>query len=339
MEKKKKMIWILHAGIEHPSPYFYNFCMELENHKDYEYIVNPNLPLNELSNNGILYFNRLKRFYSGDNLETAQSFLNQVDYLKKRGWKIVWTIHNFFPIDRELSYVDEYVTKCFINKCDLVFTLSEYMKKSVKEYYDVAAINHGMGISKLNNNLVNEGISKINKDDKFTFTFVGNINKYKMIDQVIDAFNRMQDCRLIIAGREAKNAGVNIDKLILNNKNIVYINSFVDEQDWKKLTKITDVFISIYNFNLPSFKYGLFPSNFINISRTGIKCISPKNEIMDEMISKEQLISYDLNEIDGLYNAMNRAKLSNNSVPVNIKYNYSWKKVVDVFIENCDKLF
>ena len=61
MEEKKIKIWILHAGIEHPSPYFYNFCLELNNYKNYEYVVNPNLPLNELVDKGIVYFNRLKR--------------------------------------------------------------------------------------------------------------------------------------------------------------------------------------------------------------------------------------------------------------------------------------
>ena len=148
MEEKKIKIWILHAGIEHPSPYFYNFCLELNNYKDYEYVVNPNLPLNELVDKGIVYFNRLKRFYNSEDFNIARTFLNNVDILKQKGWKIVWTVHNFFPIDRKLSDIDTYVTKEFISRCDLIFTLSQYMKNSIKKYYGINAICHGMHASR-----------------------------------------------------------------------------------------------------------------------------------------------------------------------------------------------
>ena len=214
MGKDKIKIWILHAGIEHPSPYFYNFCRELSNYENYEYVINPQLPLEENVNIGIIYFNRLKRFYNNDNIENADEFLNNIDRLKQKGWKIVWSLHNFFPIDRELNDVDEYVTRQFIKKCDLIFTLSEYMKNSIKKHFNINAINHGIGINQLDSNCINPKIKEIKKSNKFTFTFIGNIYKYKMLDQVIKSFDKMENCRLIIAGVEAKNAKVNITYLI-----------------------------------------------------------------------------------------------------------------------------
>lgn len=340
MGEDKIKIWMLHAGIEHPSPYFYNFCSELNTYENYEYVINPELPLEEKVNKGIIYFNRLKRFYNNDNIDTANVFLSNIDYLKRKGWKIVWTLHNFFPIDRELNSIDEYVTSEFIKKCDLVFTVSEYMKNSIKKHFNINAINHGIGINKLNNNCINPKVKEIKKGKKFTFTFIGNIYKYKMIDQIIKSFNKIEHCRLIIAGREAKNAGVNINHLIGNNKNIIYINSFVDENDWEELSKVTDAFISIYDLELPAFKYGFFPSNYINIAKTGIKCISPKSDVIEEIICKEQLITYDFDDKNGLYNAMLKAKSSeSNKVFVNQKYNYSWKKVVNKFVNSCNRLF
>lgn len=340
MEKNKIKIWILHAGIDHPSPYFYNFCLELNAYENYEYIINPKLPLEEQTNKGIVYFNRLKRFYNNDSIEMADEFLDNIDCLKQKGWKIVWTLHNFFPIDRNLNYVDEYVTREFIKKCDLVFTVSKYMKDSIKEHFNINAINHGIGINKINNNYLNPKISKIKKSSKFTFTFIGNIYKYKMLDQVIESFDKMQHCRLIIAGREAKNANVNINHFIGNNKNIIYINDFIDENDWKELSRITDVFISVYDLRFPAFKYGFFPSNYINIAETRIKCISPKSDIIEEVVCKEQLITYDFDDKNGLYNAMLKAKsLTSSKVNVNQKNNYSWKETVNKFVNNCNKLF
>ncbi len=340
MEKKQITIWILHAGIEHPSPYFYNFCRELSAYNNFEFIINPDLPSNKKVNNGIIYFNRLKRFYNSNDINTANKFLDKIDHLKQIGWKIVWTIHNFFPIDRNLSDVDEFITKEFINKCDLVFTLSEYMAKSINKHYNVVAINHGVGVNMVNSDDINPSIKKLKKSKRFTFTFIGNIYKYKMLDYVIASFNRTKDSRLIIAGKEAKNANVNIDKLIKNNKNIIFINSFITKKDWDKLSKLTDVFISVYNLDLPAFKYGFFPSNFINISKTGIKCISPKSKIFEELISREQIITYDFEDKNGLYNAMIEAKTLNcNRVNINQEYDYTWDKVVKIFVDNCNKLF
>ena len=121
---------------------------------------------------------------------------------------------------------------------------------------------------------------------------------------------------------------------------MVYIDSFIDKNGWNALSKITDVFISIYDLKYPAFKYGFFPSNYINIAQTGIKCISPRNEIIEEMICEEQAIFYNFDDENGLYNAMIEAKKSNyNKVPIKLKYNYSWREVVDKFINNCNKLF
>ena len=339
MEKEKIKLWILHAGIEHPSPYFYNFCLELKNYNNYEYIINPELPLKEKVNKGIIYFNRLKRFYDSNDKETCDTFLKNIDILKENGWKIVWTIHNFFPIDRELTDIDDYITKSFIKKCDLVFTVSEYMKNSIKKHYDICAINHGMGENKLDNKSTNINIDQY-INDTFTFTFIGNIYKYKMLDKLIESFNQLKNCRLIIAGREPKNSGVNIEKLINNNKNIIYINAFIDKNEWIELSKITNIFVSLYDLDMPAFKYGFFPSNYINISQTGIKCISPKHEIIEEIINKKQLLVYDFKEKDGLLKVMKKAlNLKNNKINLKINYNYNWKDVVDKFIANCNKLF
>ena len=71
-------VHILHAGISHPSPYFYNFCRYLENYDDFDYIINPELPEIPPVDKGIIYFNRLKRFYDSNYINTAKSFINKI---------------------------------------------------------------------------------------------------------------------------------------------------------------------------------------------------------------------------------------------------------------------
>lgn len=334
-------IYILHAGLSHPSPYFYNFCKELDKIKEFNYVINPELPDYEPNGNGIIYFNRLKRFYKSDDEITANEFLNKIDDLKNKGWKIVWTIHNFFPIDRSVTKVDEYIVEEFIKKCDLVFTLTDYMKKSIMNQYNIEAINHGMGFNELDG-IFDKKVVKYHKYREFTFTFVGNIYKYKLLDKIIESFNKLTDAKLIIAGKEPSNSNVNIKEKIKNNKNIIYIDEFVGKTDWDTLSKMTDSFINIYDLYTPAFKFGFFPSNFINIYYYGNRCISPNHEIIKELIPSSQIILYDFKDEDGLFKAMEsvkeKGKIKSNKND-EAKKVYNWNKTIKIFTSNCKKLF
>lgn len=334
-------IYILHAGISHPSPYFYNFCKQLDKINDFNYIINPELPDKPPKGKGIIYFNRLKRFYNSEDKESSLLFLNKIDKLKKNGWKIVWTIHNFFPIDRDISEIDYFIVKEFIKKCDLVFTLTDYMKKSIFKNYNVDAINHGMGFNRLDNSF-DKGIVKKENYNKFVFTFVGNIYKYKMLDSVIKTFDKLDNSLLIIAGKESANANVNIKQLIKDKKNIIYIDGFIGESDWETLSEMTDCFVNLYDLSLPAFKYGFFPSNFINIYYYGNRCISPKHEIIEEIIPNKQMIYYEFGDSKGLLEAMKRVMKQgkvNHKKNKKAKVKYNWGNTIDIFTRNCRKLF
>jgi len=255
-------IYILHAGISHPSPYIYNLVEKLKKYKEFEIIINPDLPIESPKSNGIIYFNRLKRFYDSNDLKSANDFMNKIIELKKKNWKILWSIHNFFPIDRRTTEVDEFVVKSFIMEADLLFTLTEYMRKQVKLKYDKESIVHSMGINELNGNF-DKGIVDLKAlpDDSFLFTFVGNIYKYKQLDEIIKSFERIDDSNtyLLIAGPESKNSGVNVHTLI-KDKRILRIPYFIGDSDWKKISNRTNVFLNVYDLNFPAFKNGFFQS-------------------------------------------------------------------------------
>ena len=70
-------------------------------------MVNPDLPIDIKEENGIVYFNRLKRYYNSQDINSVYDFLKKIDILKQNGWKLAFTIHNFFPIDRAITKNDE----------------------------------------------------------------------------------------------------------------------------------------------------------------------------------------------------------------------------------------
>lgn len=340
-------LYILHAGINHPSPYFYNFCEELKKYDDVNVIINPDLPSFFPESNGIVYFNRLKRFYNSQDINSAHSFLKKIDALKREGWKIVWTIHNFFPIDRKITEVDDYIVKEFISRADLLFTLTDYMKDKVYKIYNKKAVNHFMGINKLDGCFDKKVIdlSFIPKDS-FLFSFVGNIYKYKQLDVLINSFNRLENSNayLLIAGPEAQNCNININKIIKdsNNPNIIRIPEFIGDSDWESICSKTNVFVNLYDLKDPAFKYGFFPSNYVKLSMYNKIIIAPNSLIIKELLDCNALLLYNEGDNDDLFRVMqnaiqNKEKLKIQETLIKNK-SYSWEKTVSIFIYELRKL-
>ena len=143
-------ITILHAGINHPSPFIHSLCIELDKYDDIKYEINPALPTEKSTYNcHVLYFHRLKRYYDSNDMNSGVEFINNVKKLKILGYKIAWTIHNFLPIDRKITEVDEFVLRQFLSLADCLFTLTNNMKQSLKNNFNVDSIMHSIGVNTL----------------------------------------------------------------------------------------------------------------------------------------------------------------------------------------------
>ncbi len=337
-------LYILHAGISHPSPYFHNLGLELKNYPEINIIINPELPKSKPNNRGVIYFNRLKRFYDSKDRKTANEFLKKIDDLKLMGWKIVWSIHGFFPNDREITKIDDYLVKEFIDKCDLLFTLSDYLKNSIMKNYGKNAINHSMGINVLNGyfdrNVIN--LDEV-PSDAILFSFVGNIYAYKLLDVIIEKFNKLKNNKkiyLLIAGPKVHN-----QKVILNidNPNIILKEGFIGDTSWDIIAKRTDCFICLYDLNISAYKYGVYPSNIVKLQSLRKVCITANNPMITELADDNALLTYefpnndDFNEkidyvIDNLEDIKEREKRI-------IPKDYNWEKTAKIIVEGLRSLY
>lgn len=327
-------LYILHAGLTHPSPYFYNLEKSLKKYKDIDITINSDIPNYKPTEKSILYFNRLKRYYDSNDKKSVIDFLKQVDELKEKGWIIAFTLHNFFPIDRKITNNDEQLLKEFIKKVDILFCFSEYMKKKIKEIYNVNAINHSIGYNELDGwfNNYNDLSLNITKKD-FVFTFVGNVSKYKMLDKFIEAFNKIKNDNVyfIIAGPSTKNYD-----LKYNNDHIIRIDNFIGNDQWKYLNSITNIYINSYDLDYENFKYGFFPSNCVQLNHNKKICIAPKHEIIKELLNKNTYLEYK-NDTNSIIDVMNYA-ISNKDKILNMEKNYnsknySWDNTVDIIVK------
>lgn len=335
MENEKLNLWILHAGLGHPSPYFYNLCNELGKYENINITINPDLPLDILTDNGVVYFNRLKRYYDSKSIDSINEFLKKVDILKQNGWKLIFTMHNFFPIDREITKNDKILLEKFLPKMDIVFTFTNYMKEKLKQHFGIESINHSIGKNTMNNSLDNDiPIPRLEKDS-FVFTFVGNVSEYRMLDAVIDNFKKIKNKNvyLIIAGPDNKNYKL---KYKTDKKNIIRINSFIGDSAWEKLCKITNVFINSYDINRECFKYGFFPSSCIQIMQQKKFCIVPECKVISEILPHGYYYTY--NKPSDIYKTMKRTIDDEKYIEDREKNypnnNYSWEKTVSIIISS-----
>ena len=329
MEKGRVKLWILHAGIGHVSPYFFNLSNELKKYKDYEVIVDANMPLDIKTKNGIVYFNRLKRYYDSDDIESINKFIDNVLTLKNNGWKLIFTLHNFFPIDRDFKDNDEYLLKKFLPLMDKVFTFSNSMKNSLKTHFNIDAIVHGIGKNTLFDNDSDIDLSFI-KDNDFVFTFIGNISKYKMLDKVIDNFNKLnnKNILLLICGPNSRNYELNI-----NNDKIIRINEFITEGMWAKICDKTNVIINSYDIDRESFKYGFYPSNCIQIIEHKKIAIAPNCEAIKELLPNGYYYPYEKgNLLDVMKLVIKDKKKIKELETTYPDISFSWEDVVKIII-------
>ena len=337
-------ITILHAGINHPSPFIHSLCLELDKYEDIDYEIKPTLPHEKsIYNKHILYFHRLKRYYDSNDMASGEKFIYDIDVIKQLGYKIAWTIHNFLPIDRKITEVDEYVLKEFIKRADVLFTLTNKMKESLKNNFNIDSVMHSIGVNTLDGWFDKETINLDNlPKDAFLITFVGNVAPYKQIQKIIDYFNQIcnDNTYLLIAGQQAKNIDINLN---INNDNIIRYDKFVGASSWDRICEKTNVFINLYDLNYENFKYGFFPSNSVTLSQKGIKIITPNSEIINELLPEEARISFDFNDDKTLLKSMKDSIVQNKKlvfdVNNDISNKYSWTKTTQIVVESFRNLF
>ena len=88
--------------------------------------------------------------------------------------------------------MDEYVLKEFIKRADVLFTLTNKMKESLKNNFNIDSVMHSIGVNTLDGWFDKETINLDNlPKDAFLITFVGNVAPYKQIQKIIDYFNQI----------------------------------------------------------------------------------------------------------------------------------------------------
>jgi glycosyltransferase involved in cell wall biosynthesis len=300
---------IMHAGISRSSPYFYNFCRLLENYPRINFSINPNITPESPKEEGILHFHRLKRYYNSKSQESAESFINNLKKAKERGWRVAWTIHNFYPIDREISSVDFWVTDQFGKLADIIFAHTDYMRINAENLFSKEVVNLAPVTHKLDGVFDENKIRISREEEDVVFAFAGTVAGYKLVPEDVDSFRRLKNkfrdrkLKFIIAGQILD--GIRLQEHINGDPDISMYDFFIGDSAWRELSRTAEMFILSYDLALPAFRYGFYSSSIPKTASLRMPMIMPDcREIREFFPTNDMAIFYDFNDPEGITKAM-----------------------------------
>ena len=267
-------------------------------------------------------------------------------YLKLLKYKIVWTVHEPMPHEKEFAN-DLSARKVLSRLADAkivhsAFAINE-MKNLGLDIDNTHIIPHGNYMSVYKNQVSKNEARKylgLDKDD-FIFLFFGIIRGYKGIENLLPAFKRLvktrKNIKLVIAGDIAKDAK-NLSKLIENYKktlgqNLISNIGFIDDDKVQYYFNSADIVV--------------LPFKKITTSGTAILALSfakpviaPKMACLNELPDNIGFF-YKPDERGALYKAMEKAIKNKRKLKIMDKNAFEYAKSLswDKISEKTYRLF
>lgn len=225
-------------------------------------------------------------------------------------------VHNLIP--HEKRFFDRAFNSYFLKSYDGFVALSEYVYNDLKKFVDEKKIIHiphppynqfGEKINRI------EACQKLNLDPtKHTFLFFGIIRKYKGIDLLIEAFNKLDDSfQLIIAGEVygKEDEIINLINQNTNKKRILFHNKFIPDSE------ITTYF-SATNYLVLPYRSGTQSGVSAIANHFRIPIIATNTGGLTESLNPKTDIIIDQAEITHIQNGLIKSKeiIMNSSIPI-----------------------
>jgi glycosyltransferase involved in cell wall biosynthesis len=237
-------------------------------------------------------------------------FLVQLVFVKWRGVKLVWTIHELRDHERQNPLLDRLCTRGVSRLCHTAIVHCEAAKR-------IAVDELGIAPDRLNvvplGNYIGCYANEISRnaarrslgipEDSLVFLFIGLIKPYKGVLELIDAFTRIDhdDVFLVIAGRPYREAfGETIRAKVEGRPNVKFFPEFMPDE------KI-QVYLNACNCTVFPYRHVLSSSSVLLSMTFARACVAPKIGCVAEDLDEVGSILYDPEAHDALYDALQRA--------------------------------
>ncbi|MEM9110973.1 MAG: glycosyltransferase family 4 protein [Planctomycetota bacterium] len=215
-------------------------------------------------------------------------FLGQLWRLKRRGIRLVYTVHNLEAHDPKHPRLQRWVKVRTARACDSLIAHCGYARRAAAERFGVplsriSVIPHGNYIG-----AYPEGTSRAEKrdelgipEDSFVFLFFGALRWYKGLDELIEAFGEVKSdrARLVIAGKPM-DANVNrqVGEAVQHDPRIVYVPGFVEDVELSGFLRMSDMMVLAFKRVLTSGSMILSMSYGLPVLTRAAGCLSETGE-------------------------------------------------------------
>ena len=262
--------------------------------------------------------------------------------LKKDCLKIA-IIHNLIP--HEKRFFDTFFNRIFVKSYDGFIVLSESVKK------DLLAIDPSAKHCLLKHPSYNQFGEKIARKEaaaalgldptKKILLFFGLIRNYKGLDLLLQAFSNLNKEFILLIAGEVYGDEITYTNLISKskNKNIHFVNQFIDEQDVKLYFSVADLCVLPYKSATQSGIKALANSFCLPVLISNVGGLA--EDIVDD---KNGFILNDINplaiqnKIEEIFNENKLTLVKENLKLENLLLYDTWTKFSDSLIQFCDTL-
>ncbi len=238
-------------------------------------------------------------------------FLAQLKLCRLLGKRLVWTVHNAKSHEQQFPRVEFWIVSRIAANVHSIIVHCETARDELCRYLGGAdpekfhVIEHGSYIGIYKDEITREAArERIGLEHNDTvILFLGNIRPYKGLDDLITAFRevRQPGIKLLIAGKPLDD-GIqgDIDTRCGNEADIVFLPSFIDDDDLQVYFRASDVVAFPYKTVLTS-------GAVILAMSFGKPCIAPDIGCISSAVTRSANYLYSPVGLEGLRAALAKA--------------------------------
>lgn len=204
-------------------------------------------------------------------LEKTIRFVRDLEYVRKSGTKIVWTIHNLLNHERRHRLLETYLQRWLAKNASAFIAHSNSAKERAKAKFGISdkkpfwVLPIGNSLATYQNTISREQArSELGiEPDRFVFLFFGRVQEYKGVDDLIRAFGEsraLADSLLLVAGKpdvdeergDFDDYGRSVRELCAATKNVRAFLEHVPDDRVQVFMNAADVVVTPYRRMLTS---------------------------------------------------------------------------------------
>jgi coenzyme F420 hydrogenase subunit beta len=260
----------------------------------------------------ILHLHELPRFaWSPVKLARLAMFWLRIIHLKRRGARVVWTVHDGLHHETLHPHIDSLIGKMLYRRADAIIFHSDGARCAVEEEWKTTpqapsfVIPHGNYSSSYPNRTTQRDAREKLRvpPDRTVFLYLGLIRPYKGVPPLIDTFKRLpqREAYLLVAGKPVSaELAREIDRRVAGSESVQFHSGLVGDDQMQDYFNAADVVVFPYTRALTS-------GALILAMSFGRACIAPRLGGLMDALNENGGYLYDPTDRGALYDSLEAA--------------------------------